>query len=168
MKNLLLSVLLACTTSSAAGETLATDLKPFTAPSMEEIESRYREQPFLVALWSVTCQPCMHELTMLGKWRRQNPEIPLVLIATDGLEHSAAIKEKLAQLGLTTVDNWVFAENYVEKLRYNIDPAWHGELPRSYFYSPSSKRIAVSGAITRDQIESWQASLTESGQPEQE
>ena len=168
MKKLLLSVLLAWATLSAAGEALATDLKPFTAQSMGEIESRYRQQPFLVALWSVTCQPCMHELTMLGEWRRQNPEIPLILIATDGLEHSAAIEEKLAQLGLGMVDNWVFAESYVEKLRYNIDPAWHGELPRSYFYSPSSKRIALSGAITRDQIESWQASLAMPGQPEQE
>lgn len=140
-------------TLCAWGPATAAPLQPFVADSIADIEARYAGRPFIVALWSLTCPPCLHELELLGEWREANPDKPLVLIATDGEDQTTHIKAKLVEVGLDNADNWNYADTYVEKLRYNIDPNWHGELPRSYLYLPATERRAISGILTNEILE---------------
>ena len=32
---------------------------------------------------------------------------------------------------LAGAENWMFTDDFVERLRYEIDPQWHGEIPRT-------------------------------------
>ena len=150
MRNLFLWLLLASSTVSAEAR-----LQPFVSDSMTTIESRYSGRAFVVALWSVTCLPCLHELELLASWSDKNPNIPLVLIATDGQTASTGVTQKLKDVGLDQADNWIYADDYVEKLRFNIDPTWRGELPRSYLYSSTTERRAISGALTLEKLQGY-------------
>ena len=39
--------------------------------------------------------------------------------------------------------------------RYAIDPAWRGELPRSYLFDAAHKRAAHSGLMNETQLRDW-------------
>jgi hypothetical protein len=49
----------------------------------------------------------------------------------------------------------VFAEPVPERLRAELDPAWHGELPRTAFYDREHRVKAVSGVVSARRLESW-------------
>jgi thiol-disulfide isomerase/thioredoxin len=164
----LLPALLLCLCSL----TSAHELQPFAAGSMAEIEARYENRPFVLALWSLTCPPCLHELELLQAWHSANPAVPLVLVATDGQGEADAVRQKLAEVGLTqmtNVENWNFADTYIEKLRFSIDPRWRGELPRSYLYTSTehtsgTERHAISGALTTEVLQNWLSHISEAAQ----
>jgi thiol-disulfide isomerase/thioredoxin len=143
--------------SSPQSSPQGAQLQPFMSGSLARIESAYRGQPFVVSLWSITCPPCLYELDLLGQWRKENLDIPLVLISTDGQDAAAEVIRKLQEANLATADNWIFADDYVEKLRFQIDPAWHGELPRSYLYMSTGQRQAISGALSLKKLLDWRA-----------
>lgn len=129
-------------------------LKPFDAQSYSQIHERYQAEPFVVVMWSLSCPPCFNELRMLGQWRVRHPAIPLVLISTDfGVDHNEVIKQ-LAEFNLNAVDNWIYADNFVEKLRFSIDPRWRGELPRTYLIKPQASQI-VRGELKIEKLNNW-------------
>ena len=49
----------------------------------------------------------------------------------------------------------MFAEAVPERLRYAIDPAWGGELPRSYLFDAAHRRQAHSGLLDEAQLKDW-------------
>lgn len=141
-----------------SGAALAGPL-PFGPSSMRAIEEQHAGTPFIVAVWATDCPPCRHELQLLGAFANANPQVPVVLIATDTLQHAELVNEILSQYDLTGLDSWMFAEANVERLRYTIDPDWFGEMPRSYFYDSKSNRVARSGALTEMDLQDWLESL---------
>jgi len=54
---------------------------------------------------------------------------------------------------LADAESWIFAEDFVQRLRYEVGSAWHGELPTSYLYSPGqpANEFAVE-LISRESI----------------
>jgi thiol-disulfide isomerase/thioredoxin len=153
----LLSITVIC--STARPVTAGASLHAFTAGSLEKIRSDYSGRPFLLILWSLDCPPCRKELGLLGDLKKRHPDFNLVLISTDATEHSGQVSSVLASHHLTQSDAWIFSESSAERLRYVIDPAWYGEMPRSYFYDPEHNRAGISGALTADRIETWLASF---------
>ena len=70
--------------------------------------------------------------------------------------HEAQQLEKLAQsYGLGKTEQWVFADPQPEKLRFEIDRRWYGELPRTYFFNAKHRREGHSGVIPLERLESW-------------
>ena len=94
---------------------------------------------------------------MLQELRKSHPQLPLVLIATDDIADQAMAGKVLAKYGMETEESWIFADGNPQKLRYEIDPAWYGEMPRAYFYDAAHGREAVSGTVERAKIEAWLA-----------
>lgn len=92
---------------------------------------------------------------MLAKLRKEYPNFNLVLVATDDVARSAEVQAFLLERGLAQVESWIFAEPNPQRLRYEIDSGWYGELPRSYFYDPKHERLGVSGALKAKQIRAW-------------
>lgn len=133
----------------------AVDLKPFAKDSMKTIEAAYHGKPFLLVLWSIDCTPCRAELKLLGELRQAHPDMNLVLIATDDMHQQKKLSKILTRYQLGNVDNWAFAGQYSELLRHAIDPEWYGELPRSYFYTASHTRTAVSGQLKAQSVSHW-------------
>jgi hypothetical protein len=70
-----------------------------------------------------------------------------------------AVKGILARNGLIDVENWIFGTVDAQKLRYEIDPSWYGELPRTYFYNATGNRTAKSGALRIDEFEALIAQI---------
>ena len=133
----------------------AQELKPFVAGSIKEITAARQGKPFILGMWSLTCTHCREELVLLSGLLKKHPDLDLVLVSTDTPEEGEAIGATLRQSGLGSAEAWVFADPFVERLRFEIDPKWHGELPRTYLYDPSHKARAFSGKLDGLQLEQW-------------
>ncbi len=147
-----LALLFAAWTSPAC----AVEPQSFTANSLAAIQAKYAGRPFILSMWSVNwCGHCITELTMLGKTVKTNKNLPLVLVATDTLEFSEPIQKTLKRLGLAGMESWVFDDDIPERLRHVVDPAWHGELPRTYLYDAQHRREAVVGVLSEQKLKAW-------------
>lgn len=133
----------------------AQELKPFVGGSIKEITAARQGKPFILGMWSLTCAHCREELALLSGLLKKHPDLDLVLVATDTPEEGEAISARLRQSGLGGAQAWVFADPFVERLRFEIDPRWYGELPRTYLYDPSHKVLAFSGKPDPRQLEQW-------------
>ena len=92
---------------------------------------------------------------MLGKQAQQKLQSDLVLISTDtGLERTALLSV-LARYRLQHLHSYVFDDNPAQSLRYTIDPAWYGELPRSYLFTRQHTRQAISGLLSEEELLNW-------------
>ena len=114
-----------------------------------------KKQPFLMVMWSLDCPPCIKELSMLGSVYKEHPDLNLVLVSTDSISRTDDINLLLKDTGLSDIDSRVFSDASVQHLRYAIDPAWYGELPRSYFHTQNNMRKAISGLLDMNQVVSW-------------
>jgi len=128
------------------------DLRPFVSGSYQQIQKKHQNSEFLVVLWSLDCPPCMTELKHLGELHQQYPEFKLVLIATDNRDRNDELQRALTLYGLASVESWGFADNYIEKLRFEIDNSWYGDLPRSYFFAPQQRVIRLRGALAKEKL----------------
>ena len=133
----------------------AQELKPFVVGSIKEIPAVRQGKPFILGMWSLTCTHCREELALLSSLVKKHPDLDLVLVATDTPEEGEAISATLGQSGLGGAEAWVFADPFEERLRFEIDPKWHGELPRTYFYDPTHAITAISGKLNRQRLEQW-------------
>jgi len=133
----------------------AVELKPFVAGSMQQIRASHAGRPFVLALWSLTCTHCQEELTRLGKLQYRHPGLNVVLVSTDTPDDAAALTATLARHGLARAEAWVYADGFTERLRFEIDPRWGGELPRTYFYDRAHTVTARSGALAPAELERW-------------
>lgn len=140
-----------CSTSFAGADTI----KAFTAESFEEIKASFEGQEFLLGLWSVDCPPCMVEMEFMAELLTLNPDIPYVLISTDSIEQRDYSAEFLEDVGLGNKESWMFADSFVERLRFSIDPNWYGELPRSYFFDNKHAMQSHSGIVSEELLQNW-------------
>lgn len=152
---LLAAALCAATFLACAPSLAAQQIKPFKQGSMKQIVAARQGKPFILGLWSLTCAHCREELAMLGELMKKHPGLNVVLVSTDTPEESAAVAATLAQHGLDKAGAWVFADDFAERLRFEVDKKWRGELPRIYFYDAAGNRDAKSGKLDPAQVESW-------------
>lgn len=139
----------------AGATTQAAELKPFVAGSMQQIRTAHAERPFVLVLWSLTCTHCQEELTQLGKLQQKHPQLIVVLVSTDTPDDAKALTITLARHGLARAEAWVYADEFAERLRFEIDPRWGGELPRTYFFDRAHSVTAHSGALAPAELERW-------------
>lgn len=154
-RHILLLLLLASVAFLAVSPSRADNFREFTADSFAQIKAQYQGQEFLLGLWSVDCPPCLAELMFMGELIQLNPDLPYVLISTDPIEERQSAVEFLEDFGLSGMESWMFADSFVERLRFSIDPGWYGELPRSYYFDDRHNRQSHSGIVTRELLESW-------------
>jgi thiol-disulfide isomerase/thioredoxin len=135
-----------------ANVSAAVDLQSFEIDSFEQIVNSKNQQDHLVILWSFDCPPCIKELQKISDLHQQYPEYQLTLINTDAVDEQIRVKKILQQYDLAGLDNWGFANTDEEKLRYDIDPRWFGDLPRSYFFPLEGKVKRLRGALTSAEL----------------
>ncbi|MDP1933144.1 MAG: hypothetical protein Q8L60_16970 [Gammaproteobacteria bacterium] len=151
-KFLLAAVLTMVSTPLFSSQSVADNIQSFGTATFAELKAEFADQPFVVSLWSVDCLPCRVELEMLGELKKEDPSFPLLLISTDSIENREEAVYILEEYELETIESWMFADAFIERLRFSIDPAWHGELPRSYFYTADHTFTAHSGILTREKL----------------
>jgi thiol-disulfide isomerase/thioredoxin len=129
------------------------EIKPFVAGSYQQILAASPNQPLMLAIWSVDCPSCLKDMDILGKLHEKHPALKIVMLATDDAEALPEIKRIIDSHKLGGLENWAFASDNPEKLRYEIDPAWYGELPRTYFFAAGHQRVGKSGAMSLEEFE---------------
>lgn len=130
-------------------------LAPFDAASPAALRQAYAGRPFVLVFWSVHCAPCFAEMAQWRAYRQQFPGIPIIQVATESLDESSAIVGVLGRYDAGTTGHLAFADDYAEKIRHAVDPAWRGETPRVYFYDREHKRVARSGALDTEWTLRW-------------
>jgi hypothetical protein len=132
--------------SLAAGAAPA--IQPFEPDSLAHIVESRKGKPFVLLVWSLDCEYCQASLKALAQEKRKR--LNIVTLSTDALDDpqaAALMQKRLGSLGMTD-DAWAFGSASPEQLRYAIDPKWHGEKPRSYWFDAQGKKIAYSGVLT--------------------
>ena len=135
----------------------AGELKPFDAKSPAAIAQAHAGRPYVLVLWSLYCDPCRHEMKLWGPLQEKYPGVGFVLVSTDAESDRAMTAEFLRRHDLRGVETWMFADEFSERVRHAIDPAWRGELPRTYVYDAAHRRHAHSGVLDPKALESWLA-----------
>jgi len=130
-------------------------IRHFVRGSFQEIVASRTGKPFIVSLWSLDCTYCFDDMEIFGRLLKKHHDLDLILISTDSAEQSGEVAKMLQKYPLRQAESWVFADSFAERLRYEIDRQWYGELPRTYFYNAQGHAITFSGKLTQAQIESW-------------
>ncbi|MGE4064534.1 MAG: TlpA disulfide reductase family protein [Rhodospirillaceae bacterium] len=135
---------------------VAADARPFGRGSWQEVRARYESQPMVVHLWGLTCAPCLTELPHWTKLINAFPEMNFVFIAADPAPMpTAEITAKLEEAGIRQVDSWNFADKFTQRLRFEIDPAWKGELPRTLLIDRRGVVTTMPGVANLDTVRNW-------------
>jgi hypothetical protein len=138
-----------------AGPTVPTrpisQITPFEPDTMKAIEREHQGRAFWVLLWDLECTYCMKSMQHAVEAQQRHPNLTVVTIATDPATKATELRERLAELGLQS-SAFAFGGASTEALRYAIDPLWTGEKPRSYRYSASGQREAISGVLSVEQL----------------
>lgn len=155
MKNKSLLLILCVFIFSVHPRDFATDsaLKTFNSGSYQRLLTSYKDQAFVLIIWSITCSSCLKEMSLIAKLHQQQPELNLVMLAVNDHSVDTQINEILTKFKLKNLENWVFAEDNSVKLRFEIDPSWYGELPRTYFFNAQHERIGISGMISEEKYQ---------------
>ncbi|MGR9046021.1 MAG: TlpA family protein disulfide reductase [Gammaproteobacteria bacterium] len=128
-------------------------VKPFDIGSYQQLLASHAKQPFMLVIWSITCSSCLKEMELLGTLHEKWPGLKIVMLATDDESATAEIQAILDKNRLNDTENWVFASENTQKLRFEIDPRWYGELPRTYFFDAGHQREGVSGVLSQQDYE---------------
>ena len=103
--------------------------------------------------WGVTCGPCKVELPLLGQFMKEHGAIDMVTISADLVPNlPAAARAMLEKAGLGSAENWIFDDGFVERLRFEIDPAWQGEIPRTILISRNGDTTTIEGSAEMTDI----------------
>jgi thiol-disulfide isomerase/thioredoxin len=130
-------------------------LKSFARGSIRTLIDARAGRPFILAFWSVDCVHCRDELAQLAALSQAHPGLEVVLVSTDSPAAAQEIEGVLRQYPLASCERWVFADAFTERLRFEIDPRWQGELPRTYLHGPGPAVQGITGRLSTAQIERW-------------
>jgi len=135
------------------------NLRPFVAGSYKQILSQNANQPFVLTLWSITCPSCLKDMALINELHKAHPKLKIILLTTDDLSAGEQVSNILSKSDLASLENWVYADENTQKLQYEIDPKWYGELPRTYFFDSTHQRTGISGVISKQDYEAQLASI---------
>lgn len=161
MKYLWVLIVVICSSEAYASQ----QVQALKRGSYQKMIEAHSGRPFIVALWSVSCTHCGADLEIFDRLAKKYANFNLVLISTDSPDQEATIVRSLKRynLGNTVanrqragkIESWVFADSYTERLRYEIDAQWYGELPRTYFFDAAGKAAGISGVLDEAKTEQW-------------
>ena len=134
----------------------ATGLQAFERGSWAKLRATHEGKPVVIHLWGLTCAPCLVEMPLWGKLAAARPDMRLVMIAADPVpQDPARVSDMIARSGLAKAENWAFADRFNERLRYEIDPAWGGELPRTMMIDREGKVTVLPGVADLADVRAW-------------
>jgi len=151
-----LSLFLALLLGLAAVGTANADPLPFERGSWARLNTAHAGQPTVIHFWGLTCAPCLVEMPHWAALRKARPDMRLVLIAADPVpQDPERLDAALARFGLDATESWAFTDRFYERLRYEIDPAWAGELPRTVMIDRDGKATVLPGVADLAQVRQW-------------
>lgn len=152
----LLAVLIAACCALASVASAQDAPRPFERGSWDQLLRAHVGKPTVIHFWGLTCAPCLVELPQWAKLQAERPDLKLVLLAADPVQQEPErIAATLTRAGLGGRESWRFADRFYERLRYEIDPAWAGELPRTVMIAADGKITVLAGVADLAQVRAW-------------
>jgi len=152
IKNFLLSLFLAGSlTSGAFADSNA--LKPYQTGDWASLVKSAKGDPMAVHFWGVTCPACVKEMPQWGKFFKTYPNTRIIFIQVDDVS-SDSMRKMLSKAGLENANNYYVASPFDERLRYEIDPKWHGETPTTILIDKQGKVSRKTGLIDFRKLQS--------------
>jgi thiol-disulfide isomerase/thioredoxin len=130
----------------------------FSKPAFEKVKQQQLGKRWLMVLWSLDCPACFKELKLIQTLQLENKSkaLNVIFINADDIDEVALErKQVLASYGMLEFTNFYFADGQGDLSRYQIDPQWYGELPRSYFVDEQGKFQGKSGLLDEALIKKW-------------
>lgn len=150
IRRLLMMVGLPAVITLCAGAIAAPNISAFESDGMARIIASEAGHPYVLVVWSLDCTYCHASMKNLAA-TKGGPDFDIVTLAiesADDPKNADAIGTATSHLGARAI-NWAFGDEPAEQLRYQIDPKWHGELPRSYWYDANGRMVSAhSGLLT--------------------
>lgn len=133
-------------------------LKPFERGSWRDVLRTHAGRPTLVHFWGVTCGPCKVELPQFGAFMKAHPGIDVVTVSADLVPNlPAATQDMLDKAGLSAAENFIFNDGYAERLRFEIDPSWQGDIPRTMLIGRDGAISTIEGSADLAELDKWTA-----------
>ena len=150
-----LFTLLAALYVSVAGQALAdtAPLKPYQAGDWKSIAKTANSASVAVHFWGVTCPACVKEMPQWGQFLKSNPNARVVFIQVDDVPQDS-MRKMLDKAGLDKANNYYVAAPFDERLRYEIDPKWHGETPTTIIIDANGKATRKTGLVDFQKLQS--------------
>ena len=157
MKYLLMSIIAALfmmlVTSAYAQEVT---IKPYQKGDWALIQKSSKGAPLVVHFWGVTCPSCVKEMPQWGQFKKLNPNSRIVFIQVDDVSVES-MQNILKKAGIFDMQSYFINGPFDERLRYEIDPSWHGETPTTFFIDRNGKISKKIGAIDFKQLKNFLA-----------
>jgi thiol-disulfide isomerase/thioredoxin len=151
-KPLLIALLLAVASGTASLDSLT----PFVQGSWRQLLQSHRNTPLLVHFWGITCAPCMAELPRWGVLAHEHPEAAIVFVSADPVQiDRTVIEAAIVKAGIGNAENWLLSDAFAERVRYEVNPQWIGELPHTALIAGDGRTSFVSGVVDMPEIERW-------------
>jgi hypothetical protein len=134
----------------------AGDPLSFERGSWAKLRAAHAGQPTVIHFWGLTCGPCLVELPQWGKLLAARRDLKLVLVAADPFpQPTDQVAATLDRDGLAGAESWTFTDRFYERLRYEIDPGWAGELPRTVMISRDGTATVLPGVADLSKVQAW-------------
>jgi thiol-disulfide isomerase/thioredoxin len=144
----------ACLAGSTA--VCADDLRTFVRGSWKAIQEEHRGRAFVAHFWGLTCGPCRVELPEWGQLAAERKDLDLVTINADLVAGAPAASQSfLKQAGLLNAENWLFSNQFQQRLRYEVNPEWQGEIPATVLFDRTGAATWLDGAVDFDRVRAW-------------
>jgi thiol-disulfide isomerase/thioredoxin len=133
-------------------------IRLFERGSWKQILKSHAGRPTMVNFWGVTCGPCKVELPLLGQFMKEGPALDLVMVSADLVPNlPEATSSMLGNAGLAGAESWIFNDGFAERLRYEIDPGWQGDIPRTMLISRDGTITTIEGVVDLAEVRKWLA-----------
>ena len=133
-----------------------TPLQLFGSGTWQQIREAHAGRPLVVHFWGLTCAPCLAELPGWGRLFAERPGADMVFVAADSrMQEPALVSSMLANAGLSGAENWMFVDRFVDRLQFEVDPEWEGELPITILVSRDGTTAKIVGTVDFAAIRAW-------------
>lgn len=152
MKKYLLAFVLAV---GIAHPTLADkpNLKPYQGGDWSSLVKTANGMPVAIHFWGVTCPACVKEMPLWGNFLKSNQNVKVIFIQVDDVTPES-MQKMLNKAGLERANNYYVVGPFDERLRYEIDPKWHGETPTTILIDKNGRVTRKTGLMNFQQLQS--------------
>lgn len=140
-----------------SGAASATEFKPYGRGSFQELREQHAGRPFVAHFWSVTCPSCLAELPDWAKIAAERKALDIVFVNADPDNDRPRAQNRIDKAGLSNLVQYGFADDFVERLYFEADKNWRGELPFTALIGADGALLTVIGTIDDPLIADWLA-----------
>ncbi len=140
-----------------AGASQSLEFKRYGRGTFQEIREVHAGRALVVHFWSATCAPCLAELPDWARIAQEKKGVDIVFVNADGEGERVKAGARLETAGLAGAINYIFADDFLDRVYFEVDPGWRGELPFTAMIDGGGKLEAVAGTIEEPAIAGWLA-----------